>query len=196
MSIQEQLSSLSLTVGSTLFIAVDGHGGSGKSTFAKFLAEKFQAEIVQTDYFASWDNPLNWWPLVIQYVFEPIKNGAATLNYPRSNWASGQNLEPVTDQPVTEIMILEGVSSLRKEFREYIGFGIFVDTPKEICLRRGVERDLTYDYKKSSAELTEMWNKWFEDEEIYFDRDNPKAYADLVIDGTRPFEDQVQYSKY
>lgn len=192
MNIPEKLSLLSPSVGNTLIISIDGHGGSGKSTFAKFLAEKLQAEIVQTDYFASWDNPLNWWPLVIQYVFEPIKNGAIVLNYPRSKWTPDQKTETTTDQPVTKIMILEGVSSLRQEFREYIGFGIFVDTPKEICLRRGVERDLTYDYKKSPEELTEMWNNWFEEEEVYFDRDNPKAYADLVIDGTRPFEDQVE----
>lgn len=191
MNIREILSSKTPSVGNTLFIAVDGHGGSGKSTFAKLLGEKLGAQIVQTDYFASWDNPLNWWPLVIQYVFEPIKNGATTLNYPRSKWSPDHNPEAVIDQPVTPIMILEGVSSLRKEFREYIGYGIFVDTPKGLCLQRGVERDLTYDYKKSREELTEMWNKWFGDEEAYFKRDNPNAYANLVIDGNQPFEGQI-----
>ncbi len=192
MNIQEKLSSVSPSVGNTVFIAVDGHGGSGKSTFAKLLAEKLGAEIVQTDYFASWDNPLNWWPLVIQYVFESIKSGVTTLNYPKSKWTPEHKPEPVVDQPVTKIMILEGVSSLRKEFREYIGFGIFVDTPKEICLQRGVERDLTYDYKKSREELAEMWNKWFEDEDAYFKRDDPKDKADLIIDGTQPFERQIE----
>jgi predicted ABC-type ATPase len=86
MNIQERLSSISPSVGNTLFVAVDGNGGSGKSTLAKLLAKRLNAQIIQTDHFASWDNPLNWWPLAIQYVFQPIKNGAMILNYPRSKW--------------------------------------------------------------------------------------------------------------
>lgn len=191
MGIQDKLFTKAPSVGSTLFIAVDGHGGSGKSTFAKLLADKLNAQVVQTDYFASWDNPLNWWPLVIKYVFEPIQNGATTLHYPRSKWSPDHNSESVIDQPVTKIMILEGVSSLRKEFREYIGFGIFVDTPKDICFQRGVERDLTYNYKKSREELAGMWDKWFKEEDEYIKRDNPKAYANIVIDGMKPFEEQL-----
>ena len=180
-------------VGSVIFIAVDGHGGSGKSTFAKLLAEKLNAQIIETDYFASWNNPLDWWPLAIKHVFEPIMNGATTLNYPRSKWSQDSNPDPIVDQPVTKFMILEGVSSLRKEFRDYISFGIFVDTPKDVCLQRGVERDLTYNYKKSSSELTAMWDKWFENEDVYIKRDNPQAHADIVIDGTKPFEKQAEH---
>src|SRR5712671_104219 len=121
-------------VGNTLFIAVDGRGGSGKSTLAKYLSEKLNAEVVRTDDFASWENPFDWWPLLIEQVFQPIRNGTWTLHYPRaSGWG---NLRPkrVAGQPVTEIMILEGVSSSRKEFREYISLSIFIDAPKDICL--------------------------------------------------------------
>jgi uridine kinase len=175
----------------TLFIAVDGHGGSGKSTLAKWLAEKYKAEIIHTDDFASWDNPLNWWPLVIERVFGPIQKGAQTLSYPRSKWAENHNPEPVTNQPVTKIMVIEGVSSLRKEFRPYIGLGIFVDTPKDVCLKRGVERDAGT--KQSQEEVVEMWNKWFAEEDKYIARDDPKSYADIVIDGTKSFEEQLTY---
>lgn len=59
-------------------IAVDGHGGSGKSTLASLLSEKLKAEIIHTDDFAAWDNPLNWWPLVIERVLEPIACSAAS----------------------------------------------------------------------------------------------------------------------
>lgn len=189
--IQTLINSRQPKVGSVFFIAVDGHGGSGKSTLAKQLSEKLGAEIVHTDDFAGWDNPLNWWPLVIERVFEPIKKGMTTLNYPRSKWWENHHPEPVVDQPVTRVMILEGVSSLRKEFRGYISLGFFVDTPKELCLQRGIERDTSTG--KSQEELTEMWTKWFEEEDIYIKRDNPKEHADLVLDGTRPFEDQVEY---
>ncbi len=178
-------------VGNTRLIAVDGHGGSGKSTLAAMLAKQFNAEIIHTDDFAGWDNLENWWPLVIERVFEPIKNGAITLSYPRSKWWESHNPEPVVDQPVTNIMILEGVSALRKEFRPYISFGIFVDTPVEVCLQRGFERDAGQD-GKSDDEIRRMWREWYEKEESYMARDNPKEAADLVVDGTESFEWQIK----
>lgn len=188
--LREHIKEISPKVGSISFIAIDGHGGSGKSTLAEMLAKQLNAEIIHTDDFAGWDNPENWWPSVIERVFEPIKNGATTLNYPRSKWWETHNPEPVVNQPVTQIMILEGVSSLRKEFRPYIAFSIFVDTPVKVCLQRGFERDKGQD-GKSDDEIKSMWQDWYEKEEAYMHRDNPKGFADLVLDGTIPFEEQV-----
>lgn len=188
-NLQEILATKQPKVGNTLFIAVDGHGGSGKSTLARLLADKLGASLIQTDDFARWDNPLNWWPLVIERVFEPIKAGAKTLSYPRSKWWENHYPEPVVDQPVTTIMIFEGVSSSRKEFRDCVSLSIFVDTPKEVCLQRGVKRDSGTG--KSKEELEKMWTGWFEEEEKYIQRDNPREYADIVIDGTKPFEEQI-----
>lgn len=178
-------------VGGITFIAVDGHGGSGKSTLAKILAEKLNAQIIYTDDFAGWDNPLNWYPKIIEEIFEPITNGVETLSYQPASWWENHYPEPVVNQPVTNIMILEGVSSSRKEFRNYISFSIFVDTPKEICLERGVERDLSTG--KNKKEITEMWEKWFEEEDRYMQRDSPKENANLVVDGTKPFEEQIEF---
>ena len=186
MTVKQLVSETLAKVGYIRFIAIDGHGGSGKSTLAKLLAKQFNAQVIHTDDFAGWDNPENWWPLVIERVFEPIKNGATTLSYPRSKWWETHNPEPVVGQPITSIMILEGVSALRKEFRPYISFGIFVDTPIEICLQRGFERDKGQD-GKSDDEIKLMWQDWYEKEEAYMTRDNPKDFANLVVDGTMPF---------
>jgi aminoglycoside phosphotransferase (APT) family kinase protein/uridine kinase len=174
-------------------LAIDGHGGSGKSTLAEILASKLGAEIIRTDDFASWDNPLNWWPLLIEYVFEPISKGSRTLSYPRSKWWADHHPVPVVDQPVTEIMILEGVTSLRKEFGAYISYGIFVDTPKEICLQRGLARDAGMD-GKTDAEIEAMWIAWIAQEDGYIAGDNPKAHANKIVDGSRPFSGQIAAS--
>lgn len=187
--LEELLSAKPPRVGQVKFIAVDGHGGSGKSSLATLLAQRLGAQIIHTDDFASWDNPLNWWPLVIERVFTPIAGGAQTLSYPRSKWWENHHPEPVVDQPVTDIMILEGVSSLRKEFRPYLGLGIFVDTPETICLERGLARDAATG--KSPEELTQIWQQWLQDENTYFDRDRPRDYADVIIDGTKSFEGQI-----
>ncbi len=191
-NLREMLGPRHPQVGNTRFIAVDGRGGYGKSTLAKYLSEKLSAEIVQTDDFASWENPFGWWPLLIEQVFQPISSGACTLQYPRASWSNDHHPMPVTAQAVTEIMILEGVSSSRKEFRQYVCLSIFIDAPKDICLRRGVERDLLKG-KRTEAELIRLWERWSADEDGYLQRDDPKQHADVVIDGTRPFEDQLVF---
>lgn len=178
-------------VGNTTFIAVDGHGGSGKTSLAKLIGEKLEAQVLHTDDFASWDNPLNWWPDVIEKVFKPVANGANTLSYQPASWWENHHPDPVENQQVTKFMILEGVSSSRKEFSDYISLSIFVDTPEDECLRRGIERDRSTG--KSEEELTNIWREWIEEENKHFEKDNPKAHADVMIDGTRPFEKQIKF---
>lgn len=170
-------------------IGVDGHGGSGKSTLASALARELGAEILHTDDFASWDNPVGWWPLLIEHALEPIARGARTLSYQRSKWWETHHPDPAVDQPVTPIMILEGVTALRREFRPYLSFGIFVDTPAEICLQRGFARDQGVD-GKSDEEILAMWREWIAAEDAYIDGDDPVGYANVVVDGTKPFAEQ------
>lgn len=188
--LKSHLTSKSPSVGNTLFIAIDGHGGSGKTTLSNLLGKELGAQITRTDDFASWDNPTNWWPQVIEQVFKPISNGSSVLNYPRSKWWESHNPEPVVDQPVTPIMILEGVSSLRREFREFVGFGIFVDIPEDICLKRGVDRDLASG-TDTKEKLEKLWREWIEEENEYFKKDRPEEYADIIFDGTNSFESQL-----
>lgn len=169
-----------------LLIAIDGHGGSGKSTLAGLLAKTLHAQIIHTDDFASYDNPSNWHSLIIERVFTPIKNGEELLNYPRSRWWDSHRPEPVVNQPVTQIMILEGVRALRKELRPYVSYGIFVDTPKATCLARGLARDKGQDGKPDDA-IMRLWEDWYTAEEAYIKQDKPEEFADRIIDGTKPF---------
>lgn len=173
-----------------LLVAIDGHGGSGKSTLAEALASRLGAEIIHTDDFASWDNPVDWWPLLIERALEPISCGATTLSYPRAKWWAAHTPVPVVDQLVTPIMILEGVTALRSEFRPWIGYGIFVETPAALCLERGFARDRGMD-GKSDDEIIAMWNAWIEAEDRYIARDEPRGVADAVVEGDRPLDEQL-----
>ena len=72
----------------TKIVAIDGPGGAGKSTVAKRLAEELGgAPIVETDDFASWTDPLDWWPRLISDVLEPLARNEPS-RYRRSNWAT------------------------------------------------------------------------------------------------------------
>lgn len=156
-------------------VAIDGHGGSGKSTLAAKLAKELDAEIIHTDDFAGQDNPTNWWPILRDTILEPIKHGVQTLSYQPSSWAPDHHPEPVKDQPVTPIVILEGVSSARKEFRPYLSYAIWVETPKDVCIARGVERD--------GEDMREQWEEWWAAEEQYIAEHRPQEYVSLVASG-------------
>lgn len=190
MTIKELVATKKPKVGSVRFIAIDGHGGSGKSTLAESLAEQLGAQIIHTDDFASWDNPKDWWLKIIDHVFKPIAGEAKTLNYERSKWWEDHHPEPAVDEPVTPIMILEGVSASRKEFADYISLSIMVETPKEVCLKRGFERDRGND-GKSDKEIMDMWEQGYTDEEKFYKQDSPKSRADIVVDGTKSFNEQL-----
>jgi uridine kinase len=86
-------------------------------------------------------------------------------------------------------MILEGVRSLRAELREYISLGILVNTPREVCLERGISRDMQTG--KSKEEVLRLWTDWLDAEDVYFAQGKPQSYANIVVDGTKPFEEQI-----
>lgn len=177
-------------IGHTLFLSIDGHGGSGKSTLANTLATYIDAEIIHTDDFASMDNPKNWWPKLVQSIFVPVESGASVLNYERSKWWTNHAPQPVVDQRVSKVMILEGVGSSQLALRKYLGLSIFVDTPVSICLQRGIARDRCNN-AGSEEEITKHWEQWIREELLYFGNDKPKEYANIIVDGTIPFRQQI-----
>ncbi|HEU5213167.1 MAG TPA: hypothetical protein VFU10_10390 [Gaiellaceae bacterium] len=70
----------------TRIVAVDGLGGAGKTTLAERLAADLDAPVVHTDDFASWDDPVDWWPVLLEQVLEPLAVGQAARFTPTS-WA-------------------------------------------------------------------------------------------------------------
>ncbi|HSH55967.1 MAG TPA: AAA family ATPase [Candidatus Limnocylindrales bacterium] len=61
----KQIASTSPRVGTDRLIAIDGHGGSGKTTLAEMLSKQLNAEIIYTDDFASRDNPKEFADLIL-----------------------------------------------------------------------------------------------------------------------------------
>lgn len=158
----------------TKVIAIDGCGGAGKSTFANELSKHLgNCAVIHTDDFASWDNSVSWYPRMIEQVLAPLReNKKAT--YQRYDWKERKlaNWIDVDPQP---FVIVEGVSSSRKEFREFLSFSFFIRTNRELRLQRGLERD--------GVEAKEQWLKWMQEEDDYIQRDQPESYVDLIISG-------------
>jgi len=163
----------------TKIIAIDGPGGAGKSSFAEQLSQQLDnALILHTDDFASWENPLNWWPRLLEQVLEPLSRNQ-TAHYQRHDWNTKRLEEWHKVQPV-EYLILEGVSSSRAAFRPYIAFSIWIETPRQERLRRGLERD--------GEAARPLWEEWMAQEDEYIKREYPEQKANLVINGTQHYD--------
>ena len=156
----------------TRIVAVDGLGGAGKSSLAHRLAQELDARIIHTDDFASWATPVDWWPDLIELALKPLAAGKPARYQPTS-WG-GEEHEPVVIDP-TGIVILEGVTASREAFRPYLAYSIWIETPRELRLQRGLERD--------GEDARAQWEEWMEAEDGYIERERPAARADTVLRG-------------
>jgi uridine kinase len=175
---------------STLLIGIDGCGGSGKSTLANKLKEECSnVTIVHKDDFyrlsseiikaPPTEKPIGAdfdWKRVLNQVLEPISQDKEGY-YQRYDWETDCLAEWHT-VPVGGIVIIEGVYSIRKELSDKYDFTILVDSPREIRLARGLQRD--------GEEARDMWeNNWMISEDIYVEKHKPQERADLLVDGTK-----------
>jgi uridine kinase len=158
----------------TAVVAIDGLGGAGKSTLAKKLAQELHdAPIIHTDDFASWENPLNWWPRLLEQVLEPLARNEPG-RYQRYDWDS-RTLAEWREVPVTKHLLIEGVSASRKAFQPYLAFSVWVETPRDKRLQRGLERD--------GEDARALWDDWMAEEDKYVELEKPAQRADLVMSG-------------
>jgi len=157
----------------TRIVAVDGLGGAGKSTFAERLAHELGgAPVVHTDDFASWENPVDWWPRLLDEVLGPLGENRRASFVPNA-WGGLPKAEVVVEPG--GFVVLEGVTASREAFRPYLAYTIWIETPRELRLRRGLERD--------GADARAHWEAWMAAEDEYVARERPHLRADVVVRG-------------
>ena len=162
---------------SMLFVGIDGAGGSGKSTLAERLAESLaESTVVHIDDFADWSDDSNWQlSTFADRVLEPLKAGI-TAKYQRYDWPTDTFGDWFEIAP-GKMAIVEGVTALRPDLREYWAVSVWVDCPREVRLERGVARD--------GEEMRSKWtDSWMPGEDEYFERDRPREHALFIYDGS------------
>ncbi|MEV0677219.1 hypothetical protein AB0I60_11945 [Actinosynnema sp. NPDC050436] len=155
-------------------VAVDGPSGSGKSTFAAGLAADLGAVLVPTDHFATWDDPVSWWPRLVSGVLAPLWAGRPA-RYRRVDWSAGwprPGDEVCFDVPGT--LVLEGVSAARRSIAHRLDEAIWVEHPDPA---RRLERAVARDGERSRAHLV----RWQAFERGWFAVDGTRARADRVV---------------
>ena len=166
----------------TLLIGIDGAGGSGKSTLAGRLAETIATStIVHIDDFADWKEAPGWNidRFITQFV-NPLANGM-TANYQRYDWPSDSLAEWHEISP-GGVVIVEGVTPLRPELREFWHVSIWVECPRNLRLKRGIERD--------GESMRSQWEDiWMPEEDVYMRQIHPWEHATFIFDGSGSSDD-------
>jgi hypothetical protein len=170
-------------LGRTRLGVVDGPSGSGKSTFARIWTSYLQEHaglsvtLFRSDEMATWADPFGWFDRFDAGVLTPLADERAG-RVQLTDWTGG---EPVPggwlDIPVTDVLILEGVSSGRADLGLRVGVSVWLrDSDRATRLERAVTRD-----GESSRPMLVAWQ---DAEDAFFERDHPANRADFLVNPT------------
>jgi uridine kinase len=160
----------------TLWIGVDGPGGSGKSTFAARVAAAIgRAVVVAVDDFSGPDVQEWDWQRFRDQLVQPLLADRPG-RYQRWDWSADT---PVGwyDVPAGSVVVVEGVSSTRSETQVPWTLQVWVETPRHVRLERALARDGT-------DMMTRWLEHWIPSEEAYIARERPQERVDLIVPGT------------
>ncbi|WP_199807933.1 hypothetical protein [Streptomyces sp. NRRL S-350] len=169
-----ELRALPPSCGPVRLVAVDGHAGSGKTTFAGRLAAALGgAPVVHLDDLATHTEPFEWTGRLRAQVLEPLAAGRDAA-YRVYDWTL-RRFAGTAGVPAAPVVLVEGVGSGRRAVRPWLARVIWMELDAESARRRGEERD--------GPELAEFWAGWIRAESAHFAADPSRPYAATRVDG-------------
>ncbi|GGY11301.1 hypothetical protein GCM10010384_15490 [Streptomyces djakartensis] len=158
--------------GPVRLVGVDGHAGSGKTTFAGRLATALDgAPVLRLDDIASHDELFDWTGRLLDQVIEPLRHGR-TARYAPYDWRA-RRFGPPRPLPAAPVALVEGVGAGRRDLRPHLALLLWMERPDEEAWARGRARD--------GEEQREFWNGWIPAERRHFADDPSRPYADLLV---------------
>lgn len=166
------LSALPPSCGRVRLVAVDGHAGSGKSTFAARLAAALGgAPVLHLDDLATHDAFFDWTRRLTDEVLEPLSRGA-TGRYAPYDWTLRRFRAPLP-LPPAPVVLIEGVGAGRAAVRPWLARLLWMDRGAEESWRRGRARD--------GSDLSAFWDGWTRAETRHFAADPSRPFADVLV---------------
>nr|WP_203616335.1 hypothetical protein [Streptomyces sp. SID13726] len=168
--------------GPVRLVGVDGHAGSGKSTFAARLADALGgAPVLHLDDIASHDEFFGWTGRLLTEVIGPLGSGVSA-RYAPYDWHA-RRFGPPRTLPPAPVVLLEGVGAGRRALRPHLAHLLWMELPREESWARGRSRD--------GAEQREFWEGWVVAEQRHFAEDPSRPFADLLVRQCREGYDMV-----
>ncbi|MEU7486029.1 hypothetical protein [Streptomyces sp. NPDC042319] len=188
-----RLRALPPSCGPVRLVAVDGHAGSGKSTFTERLAATLgaaaaaagagaeetaeagqvtaAAPVIHLDDLATHDELFGWDERLREQVIEPFSAGRSA-RYGVYDWVHRRFARERTLAPAP-VVLLEGVGAGRRALRPHLACLLWMELPDETAWSRGRRRD--------GPELTGFWDGWIPAERAHFAVDPSRPHADLLV---------------
>ncbi|WP_431041189.1 uridine kinase family protein [Streptomyces sp. P1-3] len=159
--------------GPVRLVAVDGHAGSGKSTFAaRLAAELGGAPVVHTDDLATHDELFAWTDRLRVQILQPLARGT-TARYAPYDWVGRRFADRPRALPPAPVVLIEGVGSGRRAVRPYLARLLWMDVPDRTAWSRGQLRD--------GPGLSAFWDDWRPAERAHFVSDPSRPFADTLV---------------
>ncbi|QNP62267.1 uridine kinase family protein [Streptomyces genisteinicus] len=167
------LAALAPSCGPVRLIAVDGHAGSGKTTFAARLARACGegTPVLHLDDLATHDELFAWTDRMRREVIDPLSAGRTALFHPY-DWNLRRFLDPVP-LPAAPVVLVEGVGAGRRALRPQLAAVLWMERAAASSWDRGRARD--------GDGLADFWDGWTAAETRHFSADPSRPHADLLV---------------
>ncbi|MEU5403807.1 hypothetical protein ABZ348_31500 [Streptomyces sp. NPDC005963] len=163
---------LAPSCGPVRLVSVDGHAGSGKSTFAGRLAAALGSEsepvpVLHLDDLASHAEPFAWTDRMLAQVIAPLSEGRPA-HYAPYDWDARRFTRP-RRLAAAPVVLIEGVGAGRRALRPHLAGLFWMDRDASSSWQRGRQRD--------GEALTAFWDGWTAAERGHFSADPSRPYA-------------------
>ncbi|GHG68553.1 uridine kinase family protein [Streptomyces griseocarneus] len=171
-ALARRLRALPPSVGPVRLVAVDGHAGSGKTTFSERLAVALGgAPVLHLDDLATHEELFEWTGRLTEWVLAPFARGESA-RYRAYDWVA-RRFGAERELPAAPVVLVEGVGAGRRALRPYLACLLWMELANEGSWERGQLRD--------GPELTEFWDGWKRAERAHFTTDPSRPYAELLV---------------
>ncbi|MCP9959743.1 uridine kinase family protein [Streptomyces sudanensis] len=158
--------------GPVRLVAVDGHAGSGKSTFAARFADALGgAPVLHLDDLATHDEPFGWTGRLRTQVLDRFARGEAA-EYRPYDW-DARRFGPPRRLPPAPVVLVEGVGAGRRAVRPHLARLLWMDRAPEDSWLRGRLRD--------GPAQSAFWDGWTVAEIRHFARDPSLPFAHFLV---------------
>lgn len=164
-------------VASNPVVLIDGRSGSGKTSLAHRLEERWPIvappQLISLDsLYPGWDGLDAGVERAVERILKPHGRGRVTT-WQRWDWENHRDAESYGVNPALGI-VLEGCGAITPETVGLSDIRVWVDSPEPSRRRRALERD--------GDAFRPHWDNWAAQETRHIDRDDPRGLATIVVD--------------
>ncbi|WP_171167324.1 uridine kinase [Streptomyces sp. I05A-00742] len=173
-ALARRLPALPPSLGPVRLVAVDGHAGSGKTTFTERLAATLGGgtPVLHLDDLATHEELFAWTERLREGILAPLARGESA-RYRAYDWTARRFAGAERVLPPAPVVLLEGVGAGRRALRPHLACLLWMELNRSDSWDRGQLRDGT--------DQAEFWAGWMRAERAHFTADPTRPYAELLV---------------